>query len=195
MKYTVSFSAMVAILFLFPGCTRLIDWTKQSFNQGNTIAYDTSVPACYIRSIVVYDQLDTSARFDVLWLSDAVRSAYVDVYADRRGYGCEKKDALLQKQLSENNQCMVFYVLSPAEYILGDPVSDWTFFLSVGGECFEPVETKPIEMDPEYKLFFGKRFNRFKVATRVTFNACDCTEILLQIRSFSKTIQFNWGQE
>lgn len=202
MKYTIPFPIIVATLFLLPGCTRIVDWAKDSFYQGDKVSYDHSAPQEYIRSVTVYDQFYTRARFDVMWLSDSVRTAYAHVYDLKHGSVDSKSDSFLHKQLAKNNDYIVFYLLAPATYILGDPMSDWTLFLQIGDRSFEPVEVKEFNIEPEYRSFFGKLFNRFKVSYRITFQAQDSqgfpfvdeniTMITLHARSFEKNIKFEW---
>ena len=49
----------------------------------------------YIRSVTMYDQLTTRARFDVLWLSDDVRVNYTNLYALKFGKTEEQKRSFL----------------------------------------------------------------------------------------------------
>src|SRR5690606_26100571 len=93
------------------GCTRIVDWGRSSFYQGENIIL-SQAPESYIRSVVIYDQLRTVAIFDALWLSDVVRSAYTDAYALKRGKSWEQKQLFLRRQLEENNHFISFYVLS-----------------------------------------------------------------------------------
>src|SRR6266481_4121130 len=69
---------VIMMILLLPSCGRVIDWGTRTFVQTPTI--DASVAAAqeYIRSVTSYDQLTTRARFDVLWLSDDVRTNYAN---------------------------------------------------------------------------------------------------------------------
>jgi len=201
MKYTISFPAMMAILFLLPGCTRLVDWVKCSFYQGGNVCYDASIPNQYIRSVTVYDEFDTCGRFDILWLSNQVRIAYAQVYNIKRGM-IDDNNSLVRCQLAENDYFITFYVIVPPTYILDDRASEWSLFLQIDGHRIVPIEIKEFDIEPEYKAFLGKHFNRFRVAYRVKFPAKDNEGVLfldesieaitLHARSFSKNLLFVW---
>ena len=126
-----------------------------------------------MRSIIVYDQFDTAGCFDALWLSDAARTGYVELYSRRRGKNEEFKNTFLRRQLEENKHFFNFYILSPFEAPLGDPNSLWQVFLKVDDETYIPMELKVTELDPEYKAIFGKKFTRFKESYLVKFEAKD----------------------
>jgi hypothetical protein len=202
MKSTLSFYALVLILFLFPGCTRIVDWAKDSFYQGDAICYDMSVPKYYIRSMTVYDEFDTRGRFDILWLSDQVRTAYVHLYNVKHGNLSDENNTFLRRQLTENEHVITFYVIVPPSYILADPATEWSLFLQIGDCRVYPIEIREIDPEPEYKAFLGKHFNRFRTAYLVRFPAKDdqgrvflhggIEAFTLYARSFSKNIMFVW---
>jgi len=161
------------------GCGRLVDWGKRTLHQGDNLAVDTTSPHAYVRSIILYDQFATIAMFDAIWLSDAVRTAYTDIYALKYGKDEEQKKVFLRRQFAENRHFITFFVLSTTLAPISEENSEWTLFLQIGDETFAPQEIKKIALDPEYKAFFGKHFNRFKLAYRVTFDANDSEEVPL----------------
>jgi hypothetical protein len=60
-------------------------------------------------------------------------------------------------------------------------MSEWTIFITINGENYYPMELKAVEIPQEYKLFFDKRFTRFKTSYIVTFDAKDLDgDLLLQ---------------
>lgn len=193
---------VATILLLLPGCGRIIDWGKSNFYQGEQVNNYRCDIKPYIRSVTIYDQFTTRAMFDALWLSDEVRLAYVDLHIARQGNNEDRKNALLRRQLEENNHYLSFYILSLHEVKLGDPYSEWTLFLRVNDEFYQPMEVKEIELPYEYQIFFGKLWNRFKVPYLVRFSANDRDDvplitsqtesIELHMRSANKEHAFVW---
>ncbi len=193
---------VVAILFLLPGCGRVIDWGKKTFIQSPVIESDIVAAQKYIRSVTTYDQLTTRARFDVLWLSDEVRKNYINLFAAKFGKTDEQKKTFLRRQIEENNHFISFYVLSLHDYPLGDSNSEWTLFLNIDGKNYTPIEIKTVELLPEYIYIFSKKYNRFKTPYSVKFDAKDINDqplitentvkITLYCRSISAEVAFVW---
>lgn len=193
---------IASIVLLLPGCGRLIDWGTKTFNQSPSIESNITAAQKYIRSVTTYDQLTTRARFDVLWLSDAVRKNYTNLFTAKFGKTEEQKKTFLRRQIEENNHFISFYVLSLHEYPLGDPNSEWTLFLNIDGKNYAPIEIKAVELSPEYCYIFGKKCNRFKVPYSVKFDAKDINDqsliteetkaITLYCRSLSAEVPFVW---
>src|SRR5438477_11396522 len=171
------------LLVLLPNCGRVVDWVKDSFQQVPSLDSQCEVTEKYLKSVTLYDQLTTKAKFDVLWLSDEVRSLYVDLFALKFGKTVEQKKILLRRQLEENNHFILFYVLSLYEVPLGDSMSEWALFLQINEKNYTPIEVKTVELYPEYLCFFGKKWNRFKVAYSVKFDAKDIEDISLITKS------------
>ena len=153
----------VVLVLLLPSCGRIIDWGERNFMQTPSLQTNITQAQEYIRSATTYDQLTTAARFDVLWLSDDVRMNYAHLYASKFGKTEEQEKIFLRRQLEENNHFITFYVLSLHEYPLGDLSSEWTFFLNIDDKNYAPIEIKSVDLAPEYKYIFGKKYNRFKV--------------------------------
>jgi len=170
------YSLIIALLGI-SGCSRYIDWGKTVFNQG----CQTPVPKCitekYLASLHIYDQLTTVGLFDILWLSDEVRTAYCKLYAQKRGLCKTNYQACLRRQLEENRHFISFYMLayiphdSADQEQLGEKCSRWTINLKIGDKCYCPAEIKKIELCPEYKLFFGRTYRHSKTPYIITFNA------------------------
>ena len=179
MKRMIHVYAAAVMLLLLPGCGRFIDWGKSNFYQGEQVDNYRCDIKPYIRSVTIYDQFTTRAMFDALWLSDEVRLSYVDLHVSRQGKDEERKNSLLRRQLEENNHYLSFYVLSLHEEKLGDPDSEWSMFLRVNDEFYQPMEIKEIELPYEYQIFFGKLWNRFKVPYLVRFSANDADDVPL----------------
>lgn len=190
------------LLFLLPSCGRIIDWGKESFYQGEDLKSFTDQVVPDIRSVTIYDQLETKASFEVLWLTDQVRTAYAELHAMRYSKDADALNAMLRRQLEENNHFITFYLLSTHEVKLGDPESHWSFTLKVDEQEYQPMEIKEIELPYEYQIFFGKRWNRFKVPYVIRFRAEDLEEneiineqtmrVSLMARSALKEHDFVW---
>ena len=203
MKHLFKMASFATVLVLiFPGCGRIVDWGMYTFEQGDELADLTIVPREYVRSITVYDQFDTAGCFDALWLSDAARTGYVELYARRRGKNEEFKNTFLRRQLEENKHFFNFYILAPFETPMGEPNSLWQPFLSVDGEVYTPQGFKVTELEPEYRAIFGKKYTRFKESYLAKFEAKDVDgnpiitpttkKIMLYFRSNDKEAVLTW---
>lgn len=193
------------ILVLLPSCGRIIDWGERTFVQAPLLQPDIQQAQNYIRSVALYDQLTTRARFDALWLSDDVRTNYINLYALKFGKTEEQKNICLRRQLEENNHFITFYVLSTYDCPLADQSNEWTLFLEINGKNYAPIEVKALELLPEYMYIFGKKYNRFKVPYSVKFDAkdindqslitADTKKITLYCRSLHSEATFVWDIE
>jgi len=175
------FNKIILLFFIccLCNCGKLVKWGKGNFYQGEQLPSEQSIVQNYLRSETILDQFTTRAIFDVLWLSDEVRSAYADLYTLRIGRNEEQKKVFLRRQLEENRHFITFYVLSLYEIPIGDPNAEWTLFLSIKGDNYLPIEVKSIDLVPEYIEFFGTKFTPFKVAYQVKFDAKDIEDNLL----------------
>lgn len=184
---------------MLPGCSRINQWAQDSFYQGDTIDVNISQVQKQVRSVYMYDQFATDAIFDALWLSDEVRTAYATIHSTRHG---KDGNAFLRRQLEENKHYISFYVLSSYDTPLGAENCLWTLLLHLNDQIFTPKEVKMVELPQEYQLFFGKRFNRFKTAYMVKFDAqdieehplltIDIDEVKLVLRSIKKETTLVW---
>lgn len=193
---------IIAIILLLPSCGRFVDWGNRTFEQTPTVNSPVVAAQKYIRSVTSYDQLTTTARFDVLWLSDDVRTNYADLYALKFAKTDEQRKIFLRRQLEENNHFISFYVLSLYDQPLGETHSDWSLFLTIDDKSYSPIEIKTVELVPEYIHIFGKKYNRFKVPYSVKFDAKDINDaflitpetsnITLHCRSLHSDVSFVW---
>lgn len=193
---------VIILVVLLPSCTRVIDWGTKTFEQAPSLQASITEAQKYVRSVTLYDQFTTRARFDSLWLSDDVRINYANLYALKFGKTEEQKKVFLRRQLEENNHFISFYVLSPYEHPLGDAQSEWTLFLEIGDKHYAPIEIKAVELSPEYIYIFGKKYNKFKVPYSVKFDAKDINDqhlittqtekITLYCRSLHSEVTFVW---
>ena len=174
MKRDIIFFLLISFtLMALSGCGRIIDWGKKSVDQGENIKKEITKAKKHIISSRIYDQFELVGSFDSLWLTDEVREIYADLYVLKRGRTDVEKKIFLRRQLEENNHFISFYMLSVADIVIGEKDSAWTVLLRIGDYNFMPTELRSIELSSEYKFIFGKKFNRFKTAYIVHFNAKD----------------------
>lgn len=162
--------------FLFPGCVKYYELMKGEMPQGECRPDKKNIYQQHIKSCTLYDQFKTLATFDILWLSDQIKSVYVNQLSSRHGKNSEERDALLRRQLEENNLWVSFIVLSDIresnQTSLCEKDSAWSIFLQLNDDQKIRHESiKEIDLDPEYQLMFGSRFNQFKKAYLIKFPA------------------------
>ena len=192
----------ISSILLLPGCTTIINWSKKNFYQGIESPQDNQKIRSFIRSTKVYDQFSTFAHFDVLWLAEEVRNAYVMTYVHASGKREEQKNQLLKLQKDELKHFITFYVITPQDTILNTEQSPWHVFLMVDNLSFDPIEIKIIEPNSIYKSFFGKLYNRFKTVYQIKFEARDLYDnpliisttqaIELHFKKLHKEILLRW---
>ncbi len=167
-------------VLLLTGCSRYICWVEDVFNQGQLTPDYTQFTKCYVRSLRIYDQFTTLGLFDILWLSDEVRSYYAKIYACKVGLSKDRYQLFLRRQLEENNHYISFYVLASIPgceggggAILGNTNGVWSIILFINDRPYVPVDIKMVDLVPEYMRFFGNTFTYFKTPYLVTFAAKD----------------------
>jgi len=69
----------ICVLILFPSCIKYYKLSKDEFPQGEDHKRYKELRAGNLRTVAIYDQFATKAIFDLLWLSDDVRNAYVNI--------------------------------------------------------------------------------------------------------------------
>ncbi len=174
MKQYNTLAFALGILFLLPGCGGNIkDWADETFYQGkNHNDYEKTVKP-FLKGIRLYDQFDTLAIFDALWLSDTARTAYAQMYAKMTGKCEDAYIDFLRRELSANTYFVSFYVLSPHSIALTDLPPLWAVHAEIDGKKYLPVEIKLVELSAEYTGFFGKRINNHKDAYEIRFDRKD----------------------
>lgn len=164
----------ISFLMLLSGC-RYQCWLEDVFNQGEHMHEYTAAARKYVRSQHVYDQLNTLAHFDAIWLSSEVRRSYAQLYAQKNCYTHERYQSFLRRQTEEGRHFISFYVLTAIRnqcgYNITDNDSEWGVCLCIDGNTYRPIERKQIDLSPEYILFFGKTYNKFKVPYLLKFDA------------------------
>ena len=164
---------LIVMLIALPGCIKYYELSESEFPQGKQLDDNRQVAAAYRRSVTIYDQFKTQAIFDGLWLSDTVRSTYVDIHASKRGVHGDGKEELLKRQLEENNHWLSFILLADIRDKLfasmSEPSATWTAHAVVDNVKLVAESVKEFDMDPEYQLLFGKTWSPFKTAYLVKF--------------------------
>ncbi len=166
-------SIIVWMIFFLPGCSRYSCWFLDVFNQGRRERVDDCLTNRFVRSIRVYDQVDTLGLFSALWLHDEVREAYVEAYAVLHCLDDRRAQQMLHQEFAETRHTIAFYLLASTRhnFLLTDKNSEWHVQLLINGECINPVNIKTIHLSPEYIRLFGPWFNRFKQQYLLKFNA------------------------
>jgi hypothetical protein len=196
----ISISLYLLFLTTLSGCVRIIDWAKSNFYQGCCINYNGMCIDHYIKSVKVYDQLSIRATFDVLWLSDEVCAAYNTLCCMHYGKTFQKSTMLLNTQVKRNNTDISFCALTSYDIPLVGDQAEWGLFLCIEGDTFTPVTLQEIDLTPEFRALFGKKYNRFKSAYLVVFNAhqyaqllhIGCVHMYLYLRAIDKEVALTW---
>ncbi len=180
-SYCIKQLFLLVVVGVTPSCIKYHEMVKSEFPQGQDAADVREITQTYVRSATVYDQFTTLAVFDALWLSPEVMATYADMYGKRRG----KNDAACKAMLSQEDtkigslnaaEFTSFYVLADLRVKthkgLHEKGSFWTLALeNATGKRVEAALIKNVELDPEYQMMFGYRFNLFKEIYLVKFPA------------------------
>jgi hypothetical protein len=164
-------------LCLFSACIKTYKLVPPETPQGKKLKDAKKISEECVRSAKVYDEWETSAGFDVLWLSDDARSSYTEKYCSRRGKSEAERQSMLSKESQKNINKTTFYVLADVRDRLHPDMSDkkaaWTMYLEVDGKRIAPEKdsVKEVELAPELREFFGYRYKKpkFKTSYVVTF--------------------------
>ncbi|NDD54415.1 hypothetical protein EBZ39_11165 [bacterium] len=159
-------------LTLFSGCLKYYELSDSEFPQANKKHDQREVTAAYKRSVVAYDQFETKARFDALWLSEEARTAYGSAYAHKRGMSADAREELLKRQLEETKHWIAFYLLVEQRSTtpsLSDPLTAWTCSLQIDQHTLVQESIKECDLEAEYQQLFGGSFNGFKTCYLLKF--------------------------
>lgn len=183
------------VIPFFSSCVKYHQILQKEVPQGKKRDEHPQIAQAYLRSCSFYDQFQTLAFFDVLWLSDQLKTTYVGMQSERQGKDEQSREALLRRLLEESNHwisCIVLADIRDKTHVsLSENDSAWSLFLQTkDGEKVQPISIKEIELDAEYQLFFGPRFTTFKKAYLVKFPAkpLDGVAYLDRSTSFAMTI-------
>lgn len=185
---------IVALVILLPGCGgNVVDWGKKSFAQGGVYQDTHTLIQSYMRDVKVYDMFDTLGSFDVLWLSDEVRTLYTQLHATMFGKTEDSQGIFLRRQLKANTQHLVFYVLAGKNISLSKKPIVWAMYLDIDGKKYQPVEVKQTDLPVQYQMFFGKRLTSHKQAYEIKFdrNDTESLDILDGTQEHRMKLKFN----
>ena len=207
MKYPV-YSTMIlcGLLFLISGCSRYVCWAQKTFKQAPELGISVAPARAYLRSEYVYDQFSTVGLFDALWLTNTVRDTAHRIYAARWSMDADMLEEILDNQHTENYNTLSFYLLiAPEEnnfVTLSNAQAEWSIVLDVDGTYYLPRTIQEVDLDPQYRLIFGKLYSHFKVPYLITFEAFDDQEravistktqkVRLVLRSVNYTAALVW---
>jgi len=173
-KSAVRSTSVFLALLALSGC-RNDKWGDPAWYGRESTVADIAAARTYMRSVALYGQLSTDAVFDVLPLSNQVRTTFASLYAQRRGKGAVWRDSVLRKELARNKRCIAFYIVTLREVLFGEHCGEWCMTLSVDGRRYQPASIRATRAIPvEYKHIFGRAYApRFKVPYEVIFYAHD----------------------
>ena len=161
-------------LSVLPACDRgAVEWVEDTFEQSKTHDVDKKMVKKYLKSVRVYDQFDTIAIFDVLWLSNDIRSTYSSLHSTMAGMSKEASIAFLRRQLKATEHYVNFYILSTDNIVLNATPAPWMVTLKVGEKKYAPLEIKVLDMSPEYKTIFGSLLTNHKRPYEIKFDRKD----------------------
>src|SRR5579862_7400654 len=126
---------LLMIMMTISSCVRYDKIVKSEFPQGTSYDDNRDVTYYNVRSVNLYEQFKKKAIFNALYLSDATRTKYVDVYTRKRGITGEAYKAMLNRNLEENKHWISFYLLADVRdktYVsLSEKNSSWTLYLDM----------------------------------------------------------------
>jgi len=159
---------LASILCFLPGCTNIINWAKKEVPQIKKICFDMTRISQYIQTVLVYQKFSLVWTCDILYFSKEILDQYVDIYANRISLLPEEKEQLYGAEREHYEKNISFIFLLPYQ-INFDKKSEWRVVLLIDKLFLKPVIIEPIILSPEYKLFFGSKYNRLKYAYKVIF--------------------------
>lgn len=156
------------LLFLLPGCTNIINWGKREVPQIKKVCFDLERVSQYIQTILVYQKFTLIWNCDILYFSRDVLEEFVAIHANRVSLLPEEREQLYNAELEHYEKNISFIFLLPYQ-IQFDKKSEWRVILLLNDLFSKPIVIEQINIAPEYKLFFGPKYNRLKYAYKVIF--------------------------
>jgi hypothetical protein len=179
-RKAASFAFLALTFSLIQGCLDPDRILSCEFSQVTRLTPKNDRLSSILKSITLYDGLETKAHFDVVWMSDEAQALYVNLHAEKQGLSGVKARALLQQRLEENEQTITMYVLASvvddSHISLSDHNSSWSLSLeTASGLRIRPDSISEEDIQPEIRFLFGHRFARFKKMYKVVFPATTLT--------------------
>ncbi|MGC2310365.1 MAG: hypothetical protein WA432_01950 [Candidatus Babeliaceae bacterium] len=169
---------LLSCIFLL-SCSRYVRYAKCTFQQATKYHDSLKVARQFIRSSYVYDQLNTVALFDILWLSRTVRMSYIDLYAHHWNLPQDTVKNLKEQAEQDLQKVMVFYLLLAPDsdeniISINNTFSRWSVILQINDKKYYPRDMRlEDKLTPEYKAIFGNLDSIHKRVYLVTFDAYD----------------------
>jgi len=169
---------LIFVLFIFPSCYKHYKVSNIEFHQGKNHDDERAAVSKNLKKVAIYDEYETKAIFDVLYLCDSIKTAYVNKNSVKKGYDQEAKKALMAKELEQNKYWITFYVLTDLRdrkrNSLNEKNATWSVYLKLNdGLTVQPISVKEVDLEPEYQYLFGPRFTPFQRYFEVKFPAKD----------------------
>lgn len=161
-----------ALVVLLSGCGGAVKkWKEETFTQAQSYksAENEQTIRQYLHSLSLYDQFETIALFDALWLSDEIKTLVSDIHVQLLGKNREVRNNFLRRQLKDNGEYVSFYVLSQQGVSLVDQPTKWYMHLVTEGNSYSPVSVKLIDTAAEYRIILGKKLTPHKDVYEVKF--------------------------
>ena len=212
---------VVAVFCLFlitaSGCTKIIDWGKQTFEQTEEYGkhYIQNIKP-FFRSTSTHKMFTSVVDFTALFLTGEVRRHYVNYYAYRHVLDVQQKRTLFRRLMDENKHFVSFYVSArqpvtmyptsrayfSGQYqkpgtLMGGKDAEWQPYLFVDGVEYKASHVKKVDLPLEYKHIFADNISQFKKTYLVTFNITlndDVRDISLLFRSPNDEATLTWEQ-
>jgi hypothetical protein len=169
-------------VFLFPSCIKYYKIANTETHQGHDHEDERVALDGNKKRLAIYDQFMTQAIFDVLYLDNDVRFAYIDKYCEKNGLNDFDMKSLQAREAELNKNWISFYILADVRdkkhVALTDNKSAWSMFLDFGnGVRVSPLSIKEVDLEPEYQCLFGPLFNIFVRSYEVKFPARDLNNV------------------
>ncbi|GEM_PF-1854178 len=154
------FCLFLALIFVLSCASVGYDSSKlKSFHK--IIAEET-------QKVSIYDGFQSRAFIKVIYRSRDLRKLYVDSLAEMESLTDSEKDAIMQKEMEENNKYFEFcVVLSTTEFKTNDLdsiKSIWRVFIEDSSGAREyPLEIREVKVDQKIRLLYPgvSRFGKF----------------------------------
>ncbi len=195
---------LCTILFILPGCGRIVDWSMDPFYQGEKWDNPKYIVRSYLRDLNLYFELETWGLFRALWLNDAVRCSYAYLYNKKCAKTEQEAATFVEQELNENKKHISFYVMAwmPGGWELNDRKGYDMLYLEVNGKKYFPLMIEPAELNAEYHMFLERVFDKRRKLYMVKFNAQvdgqpiitpDTEEIKLVVHSLDRKGAMTWS--
>jgi hypothetical protein len=189
-------------LLVLSSCLRTYKLVPTESYQGEDKKKNEKVVNNNLRSVKIYDEWETDAMFDVLWLSDSSRRTYVDSYCAKTGKGGQDREQIMREELSKNSEKISFYILADIRDKFHPSLSDktpaWSIHLDISGKKIFPSHIEEATIEPEYLAMLGCCYTKpkFKIPYLVEFDSQDTIEgkpYKMVLSSVAKRCELGWN--